>query len=66
MNTIFHHPLPFRFHPKKKIDTIASPVNYSVKQVREELKKRLGSNFIMGLILFALVNVVMIGSYYAL
>jgi TonB family protein len=66
MNTIFHHPLPIRFLSKHKIVAVAIPSNYSVTQARKELKKRLGFNLEMGLIISALLHAALIGSYYAL
>jgi len=65
MNTIFHHPLPIRFHSKEKIVATVIPGNYSVAQARKELKKRLGINLEMGLFISALFHIALIGTYYA-
>lgn len=65
MNTLFHHPLPFSVHPKKKVVTAFIPSHYSVGESRLELKKMLGINMEIGVFLSALIHVLIIGSYYA-
>lgn len=65
MHTLFHHPLPFGFHPKKKVVSVVVPSHYSVDESRLELKKMLGINMEKGIFISALIHVLMIGSYYA-
>ncbi len=65
MNILFHHPLPFSFHPKKKVITAVIPSHYSVGESRLELKKMLGINMEIGIFISALIHVLIIGSYYA-
>lgn len=64
MNTLFHHPLPIRFHPKKQVITAVLP-EYSVIQSRRELKRMLGTHMEMGIIISAVLHVLLISSYYA-
>lgn len=64
MHLSFHHPFPFKFHPRHTVSAVRAVEPYSVQQARKEFKKMLGTNLERGLFFSTLFHVAVIGLYY--